>query len=127
MRSIIVLHGGLDERVKFINHSKKFNIFNVKPQFDNGERFDIRDFDLFSYYSGILSVCLQKAKDKEFIIIEDVDLEVVEKIRETFELPIYSVLLSSEHSTFVSTKHDTTISVGDNFENNLEKLFSILQ
>ena len=121
MKPVIVLNGGLNERLTFLGFGKRNqNIYNIKSQFDDGERFEISVFDEVSYYAGILNTALQKTKD--FIFIHDLKPSTITKLRDIFDIEIYSVYVSNNQK--INQNYDFSFCLDENAEKKIENFLN---
>ncbi len=120
MKPVIVLFGGNQD--EFVKKSKHFcSVFDVKPSFDDGERYSLSDYDLLTwqlpYYYGCLNAAFQ-TKNTDLIVLHNLPPVVCEKIREFFECEIYSVGIANNWL-------DYDCVVSEDFSN-LEKILKII-
>lgn len=128
MKKVLVLYGGLNERVNFVKQSRGFfdgSISNVKTYFDNEERFSLKDCDIdeFSYFAGIVNLAMQR--NPQVILLHEIkSVQTIEKLMELFDAEFYTVFIgkntSQKHDISISTEGDTQ----EQIKNIFEKLIS---
>jgi hypothetical protein len=129
MKKIVVVYGGVDERVGFVKSVRQMNlpsgVNNVKTYFDDGERFDLSDMDELSYFAGIVNLAMQR--NPSLIILHEIkNRNTLTRLTDLFDVELYTLLVSSGNQ--LSNKHDFVIGdcKSDDFSIRVEELIDKL-
>lgn len=126
MKKVLVLYGGLNERISFVKQSRDCfdgSISNVKTYFDNEERFSLKDhnIDEFSYFAGIVNLAMQR--NPQIILLHEIkNAHTIEKLMKLFDVEFYSVFIGKN----ISQKHDISISTEGDMREQIKNIFEKL-